>query len=704
MTPMQAYAAAILLLFLGAFITLFLGRQQRFAGYFSFALVLVSSLVLLWVVLQVYQVGPVEARESFFWVMGLSEFKGEAACMTCHSSSRALFSVPGFGASLVLRIDHLSAFFLAIISIVGLFASLFSIRYMEHYRRESLVGFYPPFLIFLAAMVAVVGMADLFFFFLFWELMTLASYALVVFEREKQENLRAGFKYFLMTHVATACMFLAGILLYVRGGSFSFDVLRSTMDLLLQENPGLVHLVLALFFVGFATKAGLFPFGDWLPDAHPAAPSGVSALLSGVMIKMGVYGLLRVFLFILPSSFLTTTWGGIIAFFAAVSLFVCSLTALYQGDSKRLLAFHSMGQIGYVLLAIGMGIAFRRINPAISAVALIAGLFHLLNHAHFKSLLFLNAGSILYVAGTRNLNALGGLLRSMPWTAASCLVGGLALAGIPPLNGFTSKWLIYQVVILGGLDRPAYVLYALLAFFGSAVTLASVLKFITAAFLGHPRDEVAATGDVPVSMRISQLCLGALCILIGLFPFPVLRLLYQAIAPGLALPAFEALFEGGPWGVTSNLGEGTAAAWNPMAMVAALLACVVLSAWIFRVGGVPARQAALWYCGEAHRPQEVKFSASSLYLPFKRFFSVRIGNYQQEGIYPLFRAPKIKLPLELKRAFDIDQFLYNPVVRWSMGFMERFSRAHVGIPQVYVLWMIIGIVFAILVLFAFSRV
>jgi hydrogenase-4 component B len=702
MTPIQGYAAIILLLFIGAFITLFIGRQQKFVGYFSFGLVLVSSIVLGWVILQVYQHGPLEARESFFWVMGLSEFKGEALCMSCHSSSRALFSVPGLGASLVLRIDHLSALFLIIIAVVGLLASLFSVRYMEHYRRESLVGFYPPFLVFLASMIAVVGMADLFFFFLFWEVMTLASYALVVFEREKQENLRAGFKYFLMTHAATACMFLAGIMLYVRGGSFSFDVLRSTLGLLIRENPGLVHLVLALFFVGFATKAGIFPFGDWLPDAHPAAPSGVSALLSGVMIKMGVYGLLRVFLLILPSSYLTTTWGGVIAFFGTLSLFVGSLTALYQGDSKRLLAFHSMGQIGYVLLAIGMGIAFRRINPAVSAVALIAGLFHLLNHAVFKSLLFLNAGSILYVTGTKSLNALGGLLRSMPWTAASALVGGLALAGIPPLNGFASKWLIYQVTILGGLDRPAYILYALLAFFGSAVTLASVLKFITTAFLGDPSLRESETHDVPLSMRISQLCMGALCVIIGLLPLPFLRLLYHAISPGLGLPAFEALFQRSAWGVTSNLGEGPAAAWNPLVMTVALLACVCLSAFLYRAGAAPVRQTALWYCGEVHRPQEVKFSAFSLYLPFKRFFFLRVGNYEQVGVYPVFRIPKLKLPTGLTRALEVDRFLYDPVVRWSTAFMNRFSRLHVGIPQVYVVWMVVGALLAILILFAFS--
>lgn len=704
MTPMQVYAAAFLLLLAGAFLSLFLGRQQRFAGCFAVAVVGISSLLLFWVVFQVYQNGPVETRESFFWVMGLSEFKGEAACMTCHSSSRALFSVPGFGASLVLRIDHLSAFFLAIIAILGPLASLFSVRYMEHYQRESLVGFYPPLLVFLAAMIAVVGMADLFFFFLFWELMTLASYALVVFEREKQEILRAGFKYFLMTHVATACMFLAGILLYVRGGSFSFESLRSTLDLLLRENPGLAHLVLGLFFVGFATKAGIFPFGDWLPDAHPAAPSGVSALLSGVMIKMGIYGLVRCFLFILPSSYLTTTWGGIIAFFGALSLFVGSLTALYQNDDKRLLAYHSMGQIGYVLLAIGMGIAFLRINPAISVVALIAGLFHLLNHAHFKSLLFLNAGAILYVTGTRDLNRLGGLLRWMPWTAATALVGGLALAGLPPFNGFASKWLIYQVSIFGGLDKPAYMLYALAAFFGSAVTLASVLKFLTATFLGHPRAERPEVSEVPPSMRIPQLCLGGLCLLIGLWPVPFLKFLYEATGPAPGKPPFALLFGEDTWGLTTNLGEGIAANWTPLAMVAALGVCVAVSVLLYRLGGAPVRQTALWYCGETHRPEQVKFSAYSLYLPFKRFFYVRMGNYEQEGVYPAFRVPTPKLPTELWRAFDIDQFLYDPVVRWSMGFMERFSRIHVGIPQVYVLWMVIGIVVAIAILFALSTV
>ncbi|HWT78629.1 MAG TPA: hypothetical protein VN648_07480, partial [Candidatus Methylomirabilis sp.] len=190
----------------------------------------------------------------------------------------------------------------------------------------------------------------------------------------------------------------------------------------------------------------------------------------------------------------------------------------------------------------------------------------------------------------------------------------------------------------------------------------------------------------------------------GLFPVLILRLLYRAISSGLAFPAFETLFGGGAWGINSNLGEGTAAAWNPLLMTVALLACLLLSACLYCVGAGPIRQTGPWYCGEVHRPPEVKFSAFSLYLPFKHLFFLRVGGYEQEGIYPVLRMPAVRLRPEMARAFDVDRYFYTPVVRWSMVFMERFSRLHVGIPQVYVVWMVIGALLAILILFAFSGV
>ncbi|MDH7498754.1 MAG: proton-conducting transporter membrane subunit [candidate division NC10 bacterium] len=698
----QVYVISILILFLGALLGLFFRRSPKGLGYFSFLLVLLSSLGIFYVVRQVFLLGPVVSTHTLF-----SPIRPQRLCLSCHATPETLFTVPGLGAVLTFRIDSLSSVFLTLISIVGICATLYSIRYMDHYKRPNLTGFYSPLLLFLGAMMALVGMADMFFFFIFWELMTLTSYFLVVFEREKRENLRAGFKYFLMTHIATACMFIGAILIYVHGKSFSFENLRETLGQLITSHPGLVHLILALFFVGFATKAGIFPFGDWLPDAHPAAPSGVSAILSGVMIKMGAYGLLRMFITILPSSYFTSFWGGLIATFGTISLFVGTLAALMQKDSKRLLAFHSIGQIGYIFLALGMGIAFLRINPAISAIALIAGLFHVMNHALFKGLLFLNAGSILYQTETRNLNEMGGLYKWMPFSAVATLVGALSISGLPPFNGFASKWLIYQTTILGGIDRPAYIFFGIFALFISAVTLASMLKFLSCAFFGKPSEGVVqkVRSEIPASMQIPQFAVAVLCLLLGLYPKVPILFLYEAIpslGASLAFPRMESLFGASAFVVSTNLGEGIGGIYNGSAMVIAFLILMFVAFLLYRMGGAKVREDSTWYCGERHVAKEVHYRAYSFYLPFEKLMRIRIGGYQQEGIYPTFRLPRISLSPRLKNLFDVDEYFYYPITRWFMRLIDKFSHIHVGIPQVYVLWMIIGMVLAIIILFSLS--
>jgi len=702
MTAIQVYVISILILFLGAIFGLFFRRNPKRLGYFSFLLVFLSSLGIFHVVRQVFLYGPVVSTHILF-----SPIKPARVCLSCHATPQTLFTVPGLGAILTFRIDQLSSIFLALISIVGLCAALYSIRYMDHYKRPNLTGYYSPLLLFLGAMMAVVGMADMFFFFIFWELMTLTSYFLVVFERERRENLRAGFKYFLMTHIATACMFIGAILIYVHGRSFSFENLRETLGQLMSTHPNLVHLILALFFVGFATKAGIFPFGDWLPDAHPAAPSGVSAILSGVMIKLGAYGLLRLFITILPSSYYTSFWGGLIATFGTLSLFVGSLTALMQRDSKRLLAFSSIGQIGYIFLALGMGIAFLRINPAISAVALIAGLFHTSNDALFKALLFLNAGSILYRTNTRNLNDLGGLYKWMPVTAIATLVGCFSLAGMPPFNGFASKWLIFQTTILGGIDKPTYVFFAILALFISAVTLAYGLKFMGSAFFGKPSAALRheADSDVPASMQFPQILLASLCFVLGIYPMLPISLFYRALPSlgvNLAFPNLPSLFGGSYVGVATNLGEGIGGVYNGSILLVAFAICIFIASLLYRAGGAKVREDATWYCGEKHLSSEVHFTADSLFLPFKSLIRIRVGRYQREGIYPSFKLPKISLSPGLKRIFDVDEYFFYPIARFSMRMIDKFSRIHVGIPQVYVLWMIVGMILAIIILFSLS--
>jgi len=702
MTVIQVYVISILILFLGAIFGLFFRKSPKGLGYFSFLLVLLSSLGILYVVHQVFLYGPAVTTHTLF-----SPIKPERLCLSCHATPQTLFTVPGLGAILTFRIDYLSCVFLILIAIVGVCAALYSIRYMDHYKRSNLTSYYSPLLLFLGAMMALVGMADMFFFFIFWELMTLTSYFLVVFERQKRENLRAGFKYFLMTHIATVCMFIGAILIYVHGKSFSFENLRETLGQLMSTYPSLVHLILGLFFVGFATKAGIFPFGDWLPDAHPAAPSGVSAILSGVMIKMGAYGLLRVFITILPSSYYTSFWGGLIATFGTLSLFMGTLAALMQKDSKRLLAFHSIGQIGYIFLALGMGMTFLRINPAISAIALVAGLFHAVNHALFKGLLFLNAGSILYQTDTRNLDEMGGLYKWMPFSALFTLTGALSISGLPPFNGFASKWLIYQTTILGGIDRPAYIFFGIFALFISAVTLASMLKFVSCAFFGKPSEGVVqkVKSEIPVSMQLPQLTLAVLCLLLGLFPKIPIAFLYQAtpsLGASLVFPKMQSLFGTSYFVVATNLGEGIGGIYNGSAMLMAFLILMFVAFLLYRMGGARVREDSTWYCGERHAAKEVHYRAHSFYLPFERFMRIRIGSYQQEGIYPTFRLPRISLSPGLKKFFDVDEYFYYPIARGFMRLSEKFSRIHVGIPQVYVLWMIVGLILAIIILFSLS--
>jgi hydrogenase-4 component B len=624
------------------------------------------------------------------------------------ATGESIFTISTIGASLNLRIDEMSALFLIIISFIGLCATLYSIEYLSFYKKESLIRFSPFLLLFITGMVGVVCVSDMFFFFVFWEFMTLASYLLVIFEREKKVNLKAGFKYFLLTHIGTACMFFAEIVLWTQSKSFDFNELRGVFETYLSSNLGIVHIVLLLFFIGFATKAAIFPFGIWLPDAHPAAPSGVSAILSGVMIKMGIYGLLRVFISLCPISHTTYTWGIIIAVFGTVSLFVGTLTALIQEDSKRLLAFHSIGQVGYIFLSLGMGIAFLRVSPVISAVALTAGVYHLLNHACFKSLLFLNAGSILYRTGTRDLNKIGGLSKLMPITAATALVASLSISGMPFFNGFISKWLIYQVTIMGGISNPLFIILGLFAFFISVVTLASFIKFMTTSFWGKTPDSLKSLTikEVPLTMQIPQVVLAVLCVVLGILPVVVIPIIYTSIGSlGLSgyLPKLSALFRGSYLGLNTNLGEGIASTFNPLYILFAVFICSILSFLIFKMGKSEVKQVYSWYCGEKHTGEEVRYKAHSFYTPFKQLFRVRLGKRWSESLYLTnISWPKIKVPGFIKNVLQIDQWFYYPLVNAAMKIFDKLSASHVGVPQVYTLWLIIGMVLAIAVLFALS--
>ena len=453
---------AFSLLVVGAIIVAVISRHKEACGWAALGFVSAASACLIYLAVFVFFKGAIDGP----------------SLLSLH---------PLIGTSLRTRIDPLSALFLLIISIISFCVTLFSIRYLRHYQKESLFRYYPFLLLFFAAIVGVVCMTDMLFFIIFWEIMTLASWALVVYERENKESLKAGLVYFIVTHLATGCLILAAVILYsyTPGHSFSFDDFRAVLKTQLIMNPALVHGILALLFIGFVTKASTLPFGFWLPLAHPVAPSSFSAVLSGVMIKAGIYGLVRLFCTILPVSLSSQIWGIVIALFGTFSLFIGTMSALTQDDSKRLMAFHSIGQVGYMFLGLGAGLYFLRVNPALATIGLVAGLLHMINHSWFKSCLFLNAGSILYETGTRDLNKIGGLFSIMPWTGITAIIASLSISGIPPFNGFTSKLVLFESSILAGkevgasiLARGLFVVLGLAAIFISAVTLASFLKFI----------------------------------------------------------------------------------------------------------------------------------------------------------------------------------------------------------------------------------
>lgn len=643
---------SIVVLIVGSLVSLLLARRRRLCGWVSFAVVGVFSMSI-----------------------GLAV----VGALTGPSYEHTVLSLPLLGSRLALRVDPLSAIFLAIVALIALLSTLYSIRYMEHYVRDNVAKFFPILLLCVASMVGVLVTTDFLFFLIFWESMTLTSYFLVTFESENAASQRAGLKYFVITHGATLCMVAAALLLWRTSGSFSFEAIRQTLSGLLETQPFLAHSIIFLFFLGFATKAGILPMGDWLPDAHPVAPSGMSAILSGALVKLGIYGLVRLFFSFLVASPSLSIWGIILALAGTGSLFAGTLTALRQIDTKRLMAFHTIGQIGYICLGLGTGAYCLHMYPAVASIALAGAIFHAVNHACFKSCLFLGAGSVLFRTGKRDMDKLGGLAGFMPYTTGTTAIASLSIAGVPPFNGFASKWLIVAGCLLAGMRFPLFLVLGLVALFISLATLASFLKVLGSVFLGKA-DENVRIEEAPISMIVPQVVLAALCVLLGIFPQLVLRLVGHAIESVTAISA-SGVDASRLWGGLSLSDGSPVGFWSPLAILAALAILALISYGIQRVGGAHVRAVPVWYCGEEHASEAVRYPASSFFLPFKHAF---------QGVYPTGKVHVPKFPALLRRALDFDQWLYAPTVKVIDGAADRVSRTHVGTPQIYLLWIVIG--------------
>lgn len=417
------------------------------------------------------------------------------------------------GINLVL--DGLSVFLLVIIGLVAFMATLFSINYMELYTAKP--KYYALFLLMVGGMNGVVLSGDMFNFYVFLEIAAVASYALVAFGTEREE-LEAAYKYMVMGAVASLFILLAIALLYSFSGTLNMANISEAIACR-GINP-LIMFSAGLFLMGLGLKAAQVPFHAWLPDAHPAAPAPISAMLSGVLIKaLGIYGLFRIFFNLIGFNNLYST---IFMVLGVLSMTVGVFLALGQWDFKRLLAYHSISQMGYVMLGVGLA----------TPLGILGGLFHLVNHAVFKSLLFLNSGAVEYATRTRQLKEMGGLSKKMPITGATCGIASFSIAGIPPFNGFWSK----LIIIIACIQTGKYIC-AGIAILAAVLTLTSFLKVQKYAFFGKLPERLKGIKEVPVFMRISMIILAVLCVGLGLLVLPGVRAL-------ILTPAVEVLTNG----------------------------------------------------------------------------------------------------------------------------------------------------------------
>ncbi|MBU1061999.1 MAG: monovalent cation/H+ antiporter subunit D family protein [Candidatus Omnitrophica bacterium] len=404
---------------------------------------------------------------------------------------------PPIGISMVL--DGLTSFMLVTVNLVAFLISIYSIDYMKKYTEKWI--FYCLFLLMVAGMNGVIISGDVFNLYVFLEIAAVASYALVAFGTEHEE-LEASFKYAVMGAVASSFILLGIAFLY--SISSTLNMADMSMELAKRGASPIVLLVSVFFLMGFGLKSALVPFHAWLPDAHPSAPAPISAMLSGVLIKsLGVYAMVRMFFSVLG---ITPQVSGAFMMLGALSMMVGVCLALGQWDLKRLLAYHSISQIGYVILGIGLG----------TPLGVLGGLFHLFNHSIFKSLLFLNSGAVEYAASTRDLQKMGGLKEKMPVTSGTSLIASLSIAGIPPFNGFWSKLIIIIACIQAG-----HFVYGLWAVLASILTLSSFMKVQRYAFLGELKEKLKDIKEVPFFMKFSMVMLAVICLIGGVLLLPV---------------------------------------------------------------------------------------------------------------------------------------------------------------------------------------
>jgi len=580
---------------------------------------------------------------------------------------------------LILKIDMLSAFFIAVVNFTVLTGFLYARGYLRpYYSTKNSLRFSIHYLAYLwlyLSMILVVVIRDGLPFLIVWEIMALSSFLLVIFDAEDTSILKTGISYLIQMHVGMFFILIAFLIAGRETGQMGFDALNTYFS----RNSSL--LLFILFFSGFGIKAGFIPLHTWLPQAHPAAPSHVSGVMSGVMIKMGIYGILRVLMSVQDN---LLPIGIIILAVSLVSGILGVMMAIVQHDLKRLLAYHSIENIGIIGIGIGLGtIGLATDNTILSLLGFSGGLLHVLNHSLFKSLLFFNAGSVYQITHTRNIEHLGGLMKKMPYTASLFLIGSLAICGLPPFNGFISEYLIYtgmfKSLSAANLNQSILIL-------GSVVGLTLIgglaifcfTKAFGIVFLGEPRSEEAkVAGDVGGDMIYPQYFIIGFIAMIGLLPALIVKPVFSIVSQSFGIPDTTAL-------AVSSLKN-----LSQISIISGIFVVLVLVLLVYRhfhLKSRPVTYGPTWGCGYTAPSPDMQYTATSYAYNYNHLAKPVIQTKKimrdigEDEIFPALRK------FESHSDDFFKKYLIDKPVDLISGLLKRIAVMQTGLIQHYILY------------------
>ena len=616
---------AIMVLFLGAFLIVVFGGNRTARNILALLSITASLAFILALVKPVMWNGEIIA----YWMGG---------------------RVPagGYAIGIALEVDALSLFFALLVSVAVFVSGVYSIQYMRHDDNER--EYYTLFLMLGGGVMGLVLSGDLFNMFIMVEILTFAAVALTAFRNTAKGALEAAFKYLVVGSIGSTCILVGTSMLYAQAHTLNLAQLA-------QVIPGNLNtatkVAFALLFVGFGTKAFIVPFHPLAADAHGAAPASISVMISGVLTKSGIYGIIRLTYFLFQTMNLGTMQF-LLVFIGSLSMFICVTMALAQHDFKRLLAFHSISQIGYVLTAVGL----------CTALGVSAGLYHAMNHTLFKGLLFLAAGAVLHETGTTDLGKLGGLSKKMPHTTVLFLIGAFSISGIPPFNGFASKWMIYQATYQKAVESGniGFLLVTIIALVTSVLTLASFVKVSQSVFFGQLPRELENVKEVSFGMRLAMGIFALLCVLTGLFPNLVTTYITEPAAKAVFSVAqyISAMgFDASGVATESAVSFAHTGVWEPISWL--LILCIaLLSVTIVAVASK--------YDNVSQR------SGDAVDSKYELFYGGEAQAFSQVGGGDLFWG-----------------FKHN----WR-GYFDVMHRLHSGVVNDYALWAVVDLALVLL--------